>query len=392
MPLLGVYFGPSDLPDLKNNLIISHLTPYFPDGVLPFLPSDYSDRGLAKYLGAVINHLAFSPNFSRQAHLRLSENKTEILQNLTRSIKVLRNIEPAISAGVVPRLENYGLISSEISTVFSLLSAGQTQLSSEKISSVIMALFSLKQQTAHGRLPLEYPQSPQEMRNLCRIMLDNVVLFFPGCPDYSHNDSRYTFNNLGDSLPLIAANQIRSGQLLVDTLQAFGIPHQALFAVADCEAEDYFAARYTHGDKTEFLHRCYRSAEMVGTKAQEAFGDTPVNSTTFIKLFPSFPELEEAKKQELRLSYQRDPRYRSQIDQDISSRDRLYRIIYPGQNHDFLVERTLRTQAQYQILADLLITNIPNTVMIIHSTVNRRSFSIKGIPVFKMSGKLGEVY
>lgn len=368
------------------------MTPYFPDGALPFLPSDYSDRGLARYFGAILNHLHFGPKPDYSVASRLSDKKGEILQNLTGSMKLIHRLEPAISAGFIPRLENYGSISSEISAIYSLFSATPSPPSLERVASVILAIYTLKQAISQNRLLLEYPQSQPEIRNLCRIMTDNVVLFFPGCPDYSHHDSRYTFENLGDALPLIAANQIRSGQLLVDTLKTFGIPHQALFAIADCEAEDYFAAKYTRGDKTEFLRRCYRSAQAVGTKAQEVFGDTSVTSSTFIQLFPSFPELEEAKKQELRLLYQRDPRYQSRVNNDIRSRDRLYRQIYPLQNHDFLVERTLRTQAQYQILADLLETNIPNAVIVIHSTVNEHYFSKKGIPVFKMSGKLGEVY
>jgi len=145
--------------------------------------------------------------------------------------------------------------------------------------------------------------------------------------------------------------------------------------LADPEATDpFFAEKYFGGDTTAFLEACDRSV----AASQDYLGQIAAGyacgifeATSFFRMFgrERFEETQRRYTERLLGRYPLNGLPR--VDNDIRERSALNRNMYgrAAGDHDFIVDRTIRTMAQYLTLGEL-VGRDPQSCFIVHDTVN----------------------
>lgn len=213
---------------------------------------------------------------------------------------------------------------------------------------------------------------------------ENPLRIYIGtCPDYSHTAGRYTFEALGDDIPLLTRVHLENDRPLFNLLDQHEIQFEVRILLADVEGSDgYFCDRYTGGSEAEFMSRCASSVERTGAfleRYQEHYRTGRFVSSTFFEEFgrDRFLNLETAygiRVEELRDANQTVAK---RISNDTQARRELYRRLYGTPGPQFLEQRTIRTMAQYLALGHL-ISDYEPTTMVLHQTTNRRLVNDRG--------------
>lgn len=240
---------------------------------------------------------------------------------------------------------------------------------------------------------------------------ETLKIYVGSCPDYSHNGVRYTHQSLGDRIPLLTQYHLEADRSLLGVLENEGIEYEMVVMVADVEATDeVFCMRFTDGDETEFLARCARS--VVATRG--AIVTPRIKSSSFFAEFgrERFLDLQMRYSRLLAEKFETDGSFHCRVVADTFGRYELYRKMYPdvfndgmtvGQREEFLIDRTMRTMAQYLTLGRL-ISEVSGPVAIInHPTTNKNMYNSRGkfllpeddprypqptVPVFTMARKV----
>lgn len=267
---------------------------------------------------------------------------------------------------------------------------------------------------------------PQKKGELARLKasleeanpVNPLSIFVGSCPDYSHRNGLYTHEELRDGVSLLAQYHLRYDVPALRLFDLAGVPYVYTLMVADVEAVDeVFCARFTGGDREEFLRRC-RSTQAETAKAMSALSSSlglngRMVSSSFFRVFgeEKFLYYQEAYRAVLTARYHEDESFQFRVDQDTAQRMEMYRLMYRevignmtnGERAQFLAGRTIRTMAQYLTLGRLIsgISSCP--VVINHPTRNfgmlndRNKYPLPGdngsglqqsIPVIEMTHKV----
>jgi len=238
---------------------------------------------------------------------------------------------------------------------------------------------------------LELPGNKSERnilkQGLQRALEGQVMTFYVGsCPDYSNDGVRYTHESLGDGVPLLTRHHIEVGTNLVEALKRSGVNCTMKIMVADVEAvDDVFCERFTNGDEDEFIERCIRSMQATAAVLPgEAF-----KSSSFFNEFgrERFLEIQNGYLRVLARHREEDNTFGHRVMVDTLARDTLYRRMYPrvysngmttSVRNEFLIERTMRTMAQYLTLGRLIGEEKGPVAIINHPTTNSNMFNKRG--------------
>lgn len=206
------------------------------------------------------------------------------------------------------------------------------------------------------------------------------TIYIGSCPDYSYdiNSSRYTHQNLGEDIPLLTQLHTDALRKFIPILNQQGINFNVMVLIADVEATDeVFAKKFSNGKQEEFIEKCNRSMEASQKLFQKEFGQTVKSSSFFTEFGQNrFMLLQQSYQDKLTKLCRENPGFLDRVMLETQMRENLYRQMYtdqfeilPGDElRQFLIERSIRTMAQYLTLGEL-VRQKPSAV-ISHRTVN----------------------
>ncbi len=159
----------------------------------------------------------------------------------------------------------------------------------------------------------------------------------PSCPDYTHEQGRYTFQGVGGSVPLLTRKHLRFLRKVCSLLPGSHVT----ILVADQEVNDQAICKAV-GLTPEDFRRLIEASVRQTSKRVSGLGWEVRLMTQYI---PQFLSLESARERELLA----DPVHISRLETDTIARHGLYRRI--GQfTREEMLARTARTAAQYLVL------------------------------------------
>ena len=243
-----------------------------------------------------------------------------------------------------------------------------------------------------------------------------INFYIGSCPDYSHDGEAYTHEYLGSDVPLLTRVHLDYDREIINVLESQSIPYKMTIMVADVEATDkIFCKRFTNNDQNEFLRRCESSVSSTEKFVEKIGLSKKVISSSFFNEFgrERFINYQERYKEVLKKRYKFDDSFRMRVNGDLVSRMDMYKNMYPDvfqgninflDRTKFLIDRTLRTMAQYLTLGRLIGENgdLISPMIICHPTRNIGMFNDRNkfvlpedgpqpqptIPVFEMKRRV----
>lgn len=212
-----------------------------------------------------------------------------------------------------------------------------------------------------------------------------LVIYAGSCPDYSHRNGKYSHETLGEGVPLLANYHLEAASKLLKVLEKYGVPYRYVLMLADVEASDeYFQRKFANGSEDEFLRKCSRSISVTTGRIAEITSALGLKgqliSSSFYEQFGKvdFLDYQRAYQVILKQRYLDDYSFRGRIDDDMCKRLGLYRKMYPevtrgylgADQLEFLVDRTIRTMAQYLTLGRLIAQSYKYPMIVNHPTRN----------------------
>ncbi len=167
---------------------------------------------------------------------------------------------------------------------------------------------------------------------------DQPVLIAPCCPDYGHRDGRYTFKGLGGGVSLLAQKQIAFLDLVCAAIPKISI----MLMMADHEADDEEICRAVKTPRADFLKLIDQSIE--ATRAVVAPRGWQVECMTHV-----IKGLV-AREQEAACWIAGQDGFRCRLTLDTINRSQMYRNINASLTKEEMLQRTIRTAAQYVAL------------------------------------------
>lgn len=265
------------------------------------------------------------------------------------------------------------------------------------------------------------PPNRREMKALKHALAEATEqsplrIYVGSCPDYSHSGGLYTHQSVGGAVPLLTQVHVGADSELLHALDNAQIPYEYTVMVADVEATDQiFCDKFTGGNQKEFMDRCQMSAEAT-QQYLDAIKTTQglrgkLRSSSFFGQFgyQRFMDLQHAYEAVLHQRTLEDESFQARVDSDIIARRGLYQKMYDNilgnpdvDYHRFLIDRDIRTKAQYLALGKCIDQAGQNVVIINHPTRNIGLFNDRNkyllpedgpqpqrtIPVFEMQTKV----
>lgn len=201
-------------------------------------------------------------------------------------------------------------------------------------------------------------QSRQAQYRIGKTILTSTVptIIVPVCPDYTHEQGKYTFKGLNGSVPLLARLHIA---FLRDVQGELGNMN-VHFLIADQEANDPYlrsAVRKSHEEFTSLVCASYLAVE-------DEMASIGWHAHLMSKFIGNLDEREHNIQERIKNA----PEYRSRIQTDTYMRSGMYQKINPSITADGMIERTIRTAAQYVALGEF--AHERNFLVCNHTTVN----------------------
>lgn len=224
---------------------------------------------------------------------------------------------------------------------------GMVQEKIEKVASVTRALVEMCGEQSRSR---------QMMQRIGSVLLtEGLRVIAPACPDYAHKDGQYTFRGIGGGVPLLVELQIRFleriSQLIPDL--------KATILLADHETDDQALCAAVGKSREEFL--CLVNESILLTQARVDKHGWEARAMT--SLIPNLVCREKEEIEKIRA----DSNLGFRIASDTIFRRKMYLKIASFTAEE-MVERTLRTAAQYRVMAQFVRDS--NFLVCNHSTVN----------------------
>lgn len=246
-----------------------------------------------------------------------------------------------------------------------------------------------------GMKNIALPQGKQLVKPLMRALSeateDNPFTIYVGsCPDYSHENGTYTHEGLGNDVPLLTLTHLANDPEFLQILDQNDIPYSYTVMVADVEAIDQiFCDKFSNGDQELFLANCQSSVLRTANTLEELKSSLGLSgelrSSSFFSEFgmENFLHYQAVYAEILAGQCKADSSFRMRVKSDIMARMAMYRKMYAGvldektqtEREEFLVERTIRTMAQYMTLGRLISQSATYPAIINHPTTNLGFFN-----------------
>lgn len=226
------------------------------------------------------------------------------------------------------------------------------------------------------------PPNKKQLKNLFGYVAGGKVLNIVStvCPDYSSENGRYTFENLGEGVSMLPRMHLAVAGKILPLLAEFGIGFRYFMLIADLAegTDEVVVAKFCNGRIEEFLRRCECTRQALEELVWETLS-ADVAAQTTIGTFDSFygeryntvqaefTDLVLRKKKE-------DGSFGQSFVATHAKRIPLYRMFLRGYIDDPTAEqleyRTARGIAQYLAHFTLLRLEVPQVVMLNHRTIN----------------------
>ena len=190
------------------------------------------------------------------------------------------------------------------------------------------------------------------------ILLSNghPKIIVPVCPDYSHKNGKYTFCSLGSGVSLLTERHLT---FLGQVREVF--PElEALLLIADHEADDQELCRVVGKTHNEFAYSLSRSVDETKKRVKQ-FGWEVDYMTNFIKNL-----VDEEKRIIGWISAKSE--FQGRIKSETLARSDMYRKISRSFTSDEMMQRTIKTAAQYIALGQFAACN--SYLVCNHTTTN----------------------
>jgi len=199
------------------------------------------------------------------------------------------------------------------------------------------------------------------------LLRGDVHIIAPACPDYSHQDGKYTFRTLGSGVSLLAEHQIAFLKRVSDILDS-----RFTILIADQEALDSGLQKALGLSMEDFQRRVLGSLRAT----QEIVQPLGWAAEAMTSFFPDLLEREEEEEEAILADSSLLPK----VERDSYFRSEMYRkILGPLSTLEQFRERTLRTAAQYRAVAALAANK--GLVVSNHSTTNLSWYKTAGTAV-----------
>ncbi len=188
------------------------------------------------------------------------------------------------------------------------------------------------------------------------ILMGGKTIVVPVCPDYSHDNGRYTFQSLGSGMPLLA----HLHQDFLERVLECGLSLEVLFLVADQEADNLELCRAVGKTPGEFR-------ALVEESVQATADVLAIRGWKALAMTSAIPDLAQREEVAL-LALSANPSFRNRLKSETLQRVEMYQRIRRGMSASEMEQRTLHTAAQYVVMGQyagehhLLLCN--------HSTTN----------------------
>jgi len=192
------------------------------------------------------------------------------------------------------------------------------------------------------------------------LLTNNPVVIAPCCPDYAHENGRYTYKGLGGGISLLAARHI---DFLCQIQQV--VPDVAvLLLMADHEADDPVLCRAARKTREEFLELVQTSIVAI----QEHINSFGWRIQAMTEIIPDLVVQEEKIAQRLGST----PEFRYRLTDETFSRLEMYDRIASAAgirfNEKDLFARTIKTAAQYVAMGNFAAAKA--RIIVNHTTTN----------------------
>ncbi|MFZ5365654.1 MAG: hypothetical protein ACOZBH_05685 [Patescibacteria group bacterium] len=166
------------------------------------------------------------------------------------------------------------------------------------------------------------------------IVSGSPTVVAPCCPDYSHQNGIYTFQGISGGVSLLAQKHIAFLRKVIQIVPEARI----ILTLADLEAEDEEIRKCLHLSKEEFTQLLHSSLNAM----RQDVKPLGWHSMMMTELFPQLESFEK----ECAVTVQAE-KYRDRIKAEMYSRIRMYKRIRPTFTAEEMLQRTIRTAAQY---------------------------------------------
>ena len=176
------------------------------------------------------------------------------------------------------------------------------------------------------------------------------------CPDYSHKNGKYTFCSLGSGVSLLTEKHLTFLKQVREVFPELKV----LFLIADHEADDQELCKVVGKTRDEFAYCLSLSIDETKKRVLQ-FGWEVDRMTSVIK------NLVDEEKRNIS-SISANPKFQSRIRSDTLARSDMYRKIRRSFTSDEMIQRTIKTAAQYITLGQFASCN--NYLACNHTTTN----------------------
>lgn len=221
----------------------------------------------------------------------------------------------------------------------------QQQQDSEKVADVLQQLKHIHSVCG------DFTKSRQKLQSIGLTLLHEAdpTILVPTCPDFSHEDGKYTFRSLESGIPLLAQKHITFLKELAEH-----VSFTCVFLVADLESRDQKLRNAVGLSESDFLEKVRGTQE----KLHESVSQYGWSASMMSAYFPELEEVERVHEREITRSAH-DPKasqyaeIRRRIEYQVDQRTLLYETIDPNMGIEDMAQRTVRTASQYVAIGNL---------------------------------------
>ena len=170
------------------------------------------------------------------------------------------------------------------------------------------------------------------------LLRGNREIIVPVCPDYSHHEGKYDFRTLNGGVPLLAELHVL---FLKEIVASIGSPLVTLL-VADHEADDPLLCKVVGKSRAEFVSLIQSSV----VELRKAVRDLGWKAEMMTTVIPTLVEQEASCAEWIR----NDPSFEQRTKGDTVQRSEMYLQLNSAMKANEMLERTIRTSAQYVAL------------------------------------------
>lgn len=204
----------------------------------------------------------------------------------------------------------------------------------------------------------DYSHSRKMILRIARVMLRNPQpqIIAPVCPDYSHEKGKYTFRSLNNGVSLLTENHVA----FLKKFSTFLPKAKITFLLADHEADDKDICRIVGKTNQEFVQLVNESL----VKTNDMVSSCGWNAMLMTDAIPNLLERE----YNISNLISNNSEFDSRIKKESIQRLEMYRRINRDFSDQEILQRTVRTAAQYVAMGEFVAER--EYILCNHTTTN----------------------